>query len=360
MHRSALQLTLVALSFGLAAKAVAVDGVREINQACAVNIGCFPGDGPGFPVTIRNDVGHSFRLTSDLDLRAEDTNTGAIISEVEGVTLDLNGFGITGPVTCEQSGSFIACSAESGARGIAGTFRTTIHNGRVSGFGGDGINLASGVVRHVAAARNGGTGLKIGDVGFSQVHGSIVSDCISNTNAGSGILVSFGHVRNSYAMSNKFHGILIRAGGSVFESTAQFNGGDGINVAISHPTTEIVSNCTIIRNHGVGIRGTDGVQIRNNLVSMNDGDGIRVGKGGVVKGNTVFRNGAHGMVVDSSNLIADNSIRENTGFGVLFLGSQSSYHGNVISLNRGTVGFGEGNSAIDTGQNTCDSSTTCP
>jgi len=359
MLRFPLQLTVAALFFGLAAEAVAVDGVLEINQACAVNIGCFPGDDPGFPVTIQNEVGRSFRLTSDLDLRTEDTNTGAITSDIVGTTLDLNGFDITGPVDCALSGASVACSAESGANGITASFRTTIHDGRVSSFGGDGINVKSGHVRNVEADRNAGAGLRLWNDLTSLLHGSIVSDCISNANAASGITVSFGHVRNSYAMFNKSDGITISGGGSVLESTARSNGGDGIDVA-TNPTTEIVSNCTSVHNLGVGIRGADGVQIRNNLVSENDGEGILVGKAGVIEGNTVYHNGAHGMFVNSSNLIAGNTIRKNGGFGIFFFGSQSNYHGNVISLNRGTVGFGEGNSAINTGQNTCDDSTTCP
>ena len=36
----------------LAPGAQAVDGVLEINQACAANTGCFTGDSAGFPVTI--------------------------------------------------------------------------------------------------------------------------------------------------------------------------------------------------------------------------------------------------------------------------------------------------------------------
>ena len=54
--------TLLLLAF--AGPALAVDGVVEINQTCAVNTGCFAGDTPGFPVTIT--VAGSYRLTSNL------------------------------------------------------------------------------------------------------------------------------------------------------------------------------------------------------------------------------------------------------------------------------------------------------
>jgi hypothetical protein len=49
-----------------ATPALAVDGVLEINQACAVQTGCFAGDTAGFPVTIDGGVGKSYRLTANL------------------------------------------------------------------------------------------------------------------------------------------------------------------------------------------------------------------------------------------------------------------------------------------------------
>ena len=46
--------------------AFASDGVLEINQACALNGGCFSGDDAGFPVTISSPG--SYRLTSSLSV----------------------------------------------------------------------------------------------------------------------------------------------------------------------------------------------------------------------------------------------------------------------------------------------------
>ena len=46
----------------LATSSWAGDGVLEINQACAVETGCMPGDTAGFPVAILTSG--SYRLTS--------------------------------------------------------------------------------------------------------------------------------------------------------------------------------------------------------------------------------------------------------------------------------------------------------
>ena len=52
------------LLLALAGPALAVDGVVEINQTCAVQTGCFSGDTAGYPVTITQPG--SYRLTSNL------------------------------------------------------------------------------------------------------------------------------------------------------------------------------------------------------------------------------------------------------------------------------------------------------
>jgi hypothetical protein len=46
------RLMLILLLLLFATPALAVDGVLEINQTCAVQTGCFAGDTAGFPVTI--------------------------------------------------------------------------------------------------------------------------------------------------------------------------------------------------------------------------------------------------------------------------------------------------------------------
>ena len=92
----------------LAGPALAVDGVGEINQTCATATGCFSGDAAGFPVTI--STSGSYRLTSRLVLPNE--NTDGILVSTSSVSIDLNGFEITGPVTC--AGGPILCTPATG------------------------------------------------------------------------------------------------------------------------------------------------------------------------------------------------------------------------------------------------------
>ena len=52
---------LTVLLLTVAAPALAVDGVLEVNQTCAVETGCFAGDTAGFPVTVDGNSGDSVR-----------------------------------------------------------------------------------------------------------------------------------------------------------------------------------------------------------------------------------------------------------------------------------------------------------
>jgi hypothetical protein len=346
----------------LSSVAFAVDGVIEINQACAVNGGCLPGDTAGFPVNIFNNAGStSYRLTSDLHI--EDANTTGISTIQPRITLDLNGFTIQGPVVCNGFATEVDCNPSGTGDGIKGGRFMTVKNGSVTGFGGNGIHLSSGRVMNINAYGNNQIGISVGFSTGDIPFGSLVSDCVANGN-NLGILMGFGLVTNSVARGNRTNGFKIVFGGSLQGSSAIGNGGDGINVGIgtneSETTVERVSNNTSTNNGGVGIIGGNGVHISNNLVSENSGIGIQVHVGGLIQGNTVFNNGGHGIYVGSSNLVVDNAMRGNTGFGLFFFGgSQSNYHGNMMSVNT-AGGVGGAGTGLSTGLNSCGNSTTCP
>ncbi|MEM8997720.1 MAG: hypothetical protein AAGF23_23255, partial [Acidobacteriota bacterium] len=118
-------------AFGLLASApaaLAVDGVIEINQVSALAGGVTAGDTPGYPVTI-SEAG-SYRLTGDLTVVGSDFLEGLDV-EASGVTVDLNGFTITGPGSGTGHGIFGDINAQ----------RVTVTNGGVSKMGGEGIWL---------------------------------------------------------------------------------------------------------------------------------------------------------------------------------------------------------------------------
>ena len=68
------------------------DGRVEINQACAVNTGCFSGDAAGFPVTIDGSAGESYLLTGSLQVPDENTTAIDITSAADRISIDLGIF----------------------------------------------------------------------------------------------------------------------------------------------------------------------------------------------------------------------------------------------------------------------------
>jgi hypothetical protein len=204
-----------------AGPAKAIDGVQEINQACATGTGCFPGDGGGFPVTITAQG--SYRLTGSLDGTGVGDNTNLIEILAAHVTLDLNGFEVVHAQSCDDpptlctrfgSGRGIDGSVSSNVTVRDGTFRNAIEFGvflgprarvsgvRVSGCGGSGILVGDN------SQVLGSTSTANGVDGIQLFAGSLARGNTVTRNAGIGIL-SFGsgQLIGNIARGNAFGGL---------------------------------------------------------------------------------------------------------------------------------------------------------
>ena len=155
MRRSWKGLSLLAALL-LPAAITAADGVLEINEACALNSGCFEGDGAGWPVTI--SAPGSYRLTGNLAVTSGDETAISITSE--DVDLDLAGFEILGPQLAGTGAGVSSTSSD-----------VTVRGGTIRGLGGDGVALgARARVEGVTSLFNGNTGMTVGAR-------SLVRDC---------------------------------------------------------------------------------------------------------------------------------------------------------------------------------------
>ena len=291
------------LTLGLSSPALAVDGMLEINQACAVSIGCFSGDAAGLPVTIT--TAGSYRLTGNLTV--PDVNTDGITVSADDVSIDLNGFAISGPVTC--SGDPTDCSGAGGSgdgivRTAASIRGTSVKNGSISGMGNSGVVLGvQAEVTNLKTSWNHGRGIWVGE-------GSVVS--------------------GSSAYQNDYIGIEAGNGSVISGNTAYQNGDWGI-----YSWGSIISGNT-----------TDGNSI-----------GILAAGSALVVGNTARRNENDGMAIGLGSVVSDNVVAQNMGHGLSFSDTGSAYGGNVIWNN--TEGTVEG-TALQLGENACNGSTTCP
>lgn len=138
----------------------AANGLVEINHARALAGGVTAGDSVGYPVTI--SASGSYILTSNL----APTVTAGISITASNVTIDLNGFTISG------TGNGIISSGSN----------VVVKNGTVFGMNQTGITLGTNSrVENVRAIGNTSDGITVGD-------GSVVVNSIATGNGGKGII----------------------------------------------------------------------------------------------------------------------------------------------------------------------------
>jgi hypothetical protein len=216
--RYALNVLLLTL-FGLPLMAA---GQVSIAQAKALSGGISGAcDAPGFPITIC--VSGSYKLESDLEVPA---NTDGIDIAVPNVTIDLNGFTISGRVTCTGAGTTLHCSGSTSGGGIqeVGSFvsgNITVRHGTVRGFGllGVGLTGIGNIVDEVNASENMATGI--------FVWYGTVTRSTSSRNLGAGFVCYAGQVKDSAAYGNTFGILLNRC--SATDNAVNYNAQYGIS-----------------------------------------------------------------------------------------------------------------------------------
>ncbi len=274
----------LALVFGLSLlafvpAAFAVDGVTLINQATSTNglPGCAHA---GFPIAICKSG--SYRLSGDLTIASVDTD--AIDIRANDVTLDLNGFSIVGPVTCQPGTYPIVCSNRGQGIGVlAGDLypgnNVTLRNGNIRGMGAGGVllygtgNLVDSV--HVEWS-GGGTGVGLAP-GIFVLFG-VVSHCSATANVGAGIAGITVNINFSTSSYNGAYG---------FQGSAQ--PGPGGPPAPGSIGGTVVSNSVASNNGQDGI--FDAFLAVNNTSTYNIGLGLRYdGNGYGYTGNVIYGN----------------------------------------------------------------------
>lgn len=237
-QRQALTFLLMTVTLTIAARARAVDGVIEINQARASAGSITPGDAAGFPISIStgtfSNEPMSFRLTGPLF-----TSASGNVIEINSphVTIDLNGFAII-CLLPSCSGDAIVSSQNN----------ITVINGTVRGFN-RGVNLSGngGRIENMRALNNTGDGLRGG------------SNCI---------------VRNSVALSNGEDGIDTVVNCNVSGNTASSNTSDGIDTGAANLVTGNAASGNT--GFGLNLRFTS-TGYSNNVMSGNTGGTVSSG-----------------------------------------------------------------------------------
>jgi hypothetical protein len=229
-----------AIMLGLSASAGAVDGTIEINQATVL------ANGGHFPYTISaSNTGQSYRLTGPLVVPA---GGGGIFVLANYVTIDLNGFSISGPGG-KSDGIFAN-------QGIIGT---TVENGTVTGFGeGVSVNDNSLLKSVHVDSNNNGVGISVGNF-------SVVEGCTANSNgtgiycAGQGCLIEGNGLNDNSAF-----GVEIAVGPSLVLRNTIVSNTMNSAVGISAPNAQTGYGENVINGFGSGYV-SGGTSMKNNV-----------------------------------------------------------------------------------------------
>ena len=250
------------LFLALAGPSLAVDGVLEINQTCAVSTGCFSGDTAGFPVTIT--ASGSYRLTSNLRRTTQlggSQNAHFIEISADDVSVDLAGFQI-------RCATFLGGSCSGFGSGVFSELQingSSVRNGSITGMAIFGVHLGvQSEVTNIRARGNANTGIRVSD-------GSTVS---GNT------------------VYNNQKGIDASSGSTVSGNTAYENTGIGIQVSLG----STVSGNTAMSNGRTGISAARGSLVQGNSVRGNDSFGLSLEVDTVYRTNVVTNNGVNAIV----------------------------------------------------------------
>lgn len=244
----------------------------------------------------------SYYLSSNVTGAA---SLNGIIIQADNVTIDLNGFSLTGTATSADGVSL------SGTR-----TNVTIKNGTIRGWGGEGIDAADDTnvqVRDINLSGNASDGVVTGP-------NSIITSCAAASNLGDGFQVGEGSV--------------------VHACTATLNGVAGFNVpgSGSGGTPGMggasISHCSATRNVGNGIQGAhtavisctlsynglNGVQLNNSSVFDCEARGNSVhgfSGGGIIFSRCKTRsNGQDGFNVGEGTIVDSCNSRGNNGDGI--------------------------------------------
>src|SRR3954471_15205057 len=323
----------------------------------------------------------SYYLTSNLLV----TKTNGIQINVEGVSLDLNGFQIS-RVTPTGYGIEIPTTS----------LHATVRNGTIRGFVAGifgsapgsafrdlaltfctnyGIRTGQGaILESCRASQNSGT------AGIAAGWGATLSNCAATGNTvttaiGTGSSSSLLNC-SAYANTADF-GINASAGSSVTNCSASFNTGTSpVSAAISTSNGSTITGCAAYFNDSIAATQTsttemgfyvlDGSTIQNCTAQYNNGDGIRISSACLVRANNcgvnfagvhsiggnnrieennVFSNG-RGILIDTAgNLIVKNSATDNTTDYVI---AASNRYGPIVDISATGAPAVNGKSAADT------------
>ncbi len=214
---------LTALAWAAAAAAGGAQAQTTIDQNKALAGSLTPGDLPGFPVTL--SLRGSYKLTSNLVVPA---GLSGVVVTADGVTLDLNGFSITGPGVCTRVAATAVVTCVGVVAAVTGvelqSEGNTVRNGTVRGFQSGILMTGADQLEALLVEHNAGTG--VGASSSNQRARTLVTHVRSQLNGGHGFATGDALMQGCTAAANGSHGF-VTLNTVVLDSVAYNNGNYG-------------------------------------------------------------------------------------------------------------------------------------
>jgi hypothetical protein len=235
----------------------------------------------------------SYYLTSNITAPA---GADGIVVNASNVTIDLNGFSLTGQGGDQGTGI-----------NVQGTqTNLCVKNGTITGFNNAGISGDIGSSRFEKLIIDAG-----GVNGITMSDDNEVRDCVITHNFNTGINMKNGcRIVQSIVTGNNGYGIIGIDGSTIESCTVANNGAVGVTVHYG----SVVRNCTVRANGASGILFSSGSQIIGNTIDANGNRGLGTSDtASRIEANTCTYNGAGGMSITGNgvNIIVRNTCRGN-------------------------------------------------
>lgn len=295
--------------------------LAELEPRTALTQEHTPGDASA--VFVINQPG-PYYLTAHIVVPA---NKAAIHVAAPDVTIDLNGFTISG----------LLAAGTVGIRATTGEpLNLWIRNGTIEfmndygivvvGDGpcrlsdlilrlnrGYGAALGPGVRMERVAAISNATAITSSPAGVVVGHDSTVVGCLAVSNRGAGIYAGSNVlIDGCIAAENTGNGINAGPSCIVTGCTARLNGGVGISLQHSG----VIDSCTASGNTGGGITASFGSNVRDSSAGQNGAAGISVWEGSLIAGCHAQSNTGDGFVLAAGCAIRRSVAAANTGAGI--------------------------------------------
>ena len=251
------------------------------------------------PVTITQSG--SYYLTTNLSAGAGFGGI-TIAFGANNVTVDLNGFTLSGSATNSAAGIFV----------LSG--RVRIRNGMITGWGAEGIDAvsASGYVFEDLLVAGNGRGASAAS-GMRAGNDTQIIRCTVVSNSAVGILVgAHSKIESCIATANGDNGIQAGNQCVLERCTSDYNTLSGFEVA----QDSVLTRCAAAYNGFIGINANNNCRLADCVANSNTNVGVAIQSGSSASGCVAAGNHVGGLAAYGNDLISHCSASGNTGSGI--------------------------------------------